>query len=228
MKIKGTAVIISLLVVAIAGGIWYMKEMRKRADIEAKHELSGYFQLLSAGVDSEVQRKEMRACLDRLMDLSERCNEKMSAELRCRCMDGEYLLGNYDTAVKLIDQLPGKSKEWKALVISKLRAHAALVKNDIPSAIEQFKIFIGLIEADPAFVTQDDPATDVEWTKAAVLANNYRRIYTLSKQIGDEVKAAEYLGKAKSLAKQAIEESEDNREDYLKEFADILNGWKPE
>ena len=228
MKINKTILTVLLLIAAIAGGLWYMKDMRKRADSEGGRELVVYYRLLRNGVDSEEKRGELRACVDRLMDISERCNEKMSGELRSRCMDGEFILGNYEASVRLVEQQTGMSKEWKACVTAKLRAHAALVKGDNRTAIDQFKIFIDTVAADPDFKPQDDPVTDIEWTKAAVLANNYRRISVLAKQINADEESKGYLVKAKSLAKQAIAESEEYREEYLKEFADILDGWKPE
>jgi len=216
------AAILALL--GIFGGIKIHEAMVRRADAKARVLLVQYFKIADKQQIGAAEKANLTTILAQLEELDGRCSKELGELLHTRLIDGAFLVGDYEKAVRLITDVSDKPDTWKAGVAAKVRAHAALEKGDKREAVIQFEIFCSAIEADPEYKGDMDPQTCVEWSKEGLLARNYLRIADLYRELGDAAKAAAFREKAKPLARKALEAAVDEltRKALEAAFTDLL------
>ena len=129
--------------------------------------------------------------------------------LRERRLDGFFLVGDYDGAVAVLEKgLPGRTPEWCASTVAKLRAHKAMDAGDRKEAVKQLLVFIDYMLSDAMKDFEDsDPASGVVYSREWVAARNYMRCSKLSGEDGDAKAKADFAGKAAPLYKTALEKA---------------------
>ena len=139
-------------------------------------------------------------------------NDDMREQLFARRLDGAFIVGDYAKAELLMDELPGKSANWKSGAKAKIRAHAAQDKGDKATALKEYGVFLEAMRADASDVSEIDPYTGVEWTKEMIVARNLKRMAGLAADIGKADEAAKLLAEAKEVFKAALEKAKDDPE----------------
>jgi len=228
MKMK--KVIVLSVVLVLAGLSWfgyksYVRHVREAADKRAGVCLREYYSLVGDGYPSEENCKKLAPLLVEMAELSKKTSAGVSESLFSRRLDGSFLINDFATAERLMDELPDKSENWKTGAKAKIRAHAALTKGDKATALKEFEAFCeSQLKEDPD-AREFDPYTGVEWPKEGVLGRNMKRMSGLAADTGDKAKSAKYLEEAKRYGKAAIEKVKDDPESKSameKEFSDIL------
>lgn len=133
--------------------------------------------------------------------------------LKTRMLDAYFLSKDYDSAVAAIQAgIPGKSPEWAAGTIAKLRAHKAVDAGDKKEAVKQFLEFGKFLESKEMENFEDcDPTTGIIYSLEWVRARNFARCAKYSRESGDAAAAEGYKAKAAELFKKAFEKvSKDN------------------
>ena len=89
------------------------------------------------------------------------------------------------------------------MMTHKLTAHRAQAKGDWAAAAAAFEAFLSMLPDED----QIDPTTDITYSRAALCANNHRRIGDLWLKAGDRDKARAAYDAARAEYAQAIEKN---------------------
>lgn len=215
MKTKN--IILTAVVAAIiAGGVYgvksYLKKVRLEADKKGRQELRTFYKLAGNGYPDAAAKTNLVALIAEMEQTSKKCGEDMREALFARRLDGAFIVGDYAKAESMMDELPGKSDNWKKGAKAKIRAHAAQDKGDKATALKEYGVFLETMRADKAEVNEIDPYTGVEWTKEMIIARNLKRMAGLASDIGRKEEAAKLLAEAKTMFKAALEKAKDDPE----------------
>ncbi len=131
----------------------------------------------------------MLAVADALSPLLE--DDSMRNGLHALMLDGSFVLGDYDRALKLLEGgIADRDADWHAMSTTKVRAHKAMQEGLPDAAIGHLREFMAIIaksdEASP------DPVTGIAHTREMILGRNTVRIGELHADAGrpDEARAA--------------------------------------
>lgn len=153
--------------------------------------------------------KELLAFSEKLIPL---CSEQGANSLRERRLDGYFLSGDYDAAVKLLESgaITTRTPLWCKGTAAKLRAHKAMDAGDKKEAVKQLLVFGEFMLSDEQKNFEDcDPTTGVLYSREWVVARNFMRCAKMTDELGDKAKAAEYKTKAAGYFKTALEKAKD-------------------
>ncbi|MGN0852862.1 MAG: hypothetical protein ACI4Q3_05750 [Kiritimatiellia bacterium] len=134
--------------------------------------------------------------------------------LRERRLDGFFLAGDYDGAIKALDAggLANRSAGWCRGTAAKLRAHKAMDAKDYREAVRQLLIFGEFMLSDEQKDFEDcDPTTGILYSRDWVVARNYMRCSKMSRELGDTANADMYLVAAKKHFASAHEKAKDDQ-----------------
>ena len=202
--------------VIVAVGVYAVKshltKVRDAADREGRLELTQFYKLAGNGYPDAKARTNLVALIEKMELTSKKCRDDMREQLFARRLDGAFIVGDYAKAELLMDELPGKSANWKAGAKAKIRAHAAQDKGDKATALKEYGVFLEAMRADASDVSEIDPYTGVEWTKEMIVARNLKRMAGLAADIGKADEAAKLLAEAKEVFKAALEKAKDDPE----------------
>lgn len=201
---------------AVAAGVWavrtHLKNVQAAADRKGRAELSRFYKLAGDGYPDAAARTNLVALIAEMEQTSKKCGADMREALFARRLDGAFIVGDYAKAESLMDELPGKSANWKAGAKAKIRAHAAQDRGDKAAALKEYGVFLETIRAESGDVNEIDPYTGVEWTKEMIVARNLKRMASLASDIGRKEEAAKLLAEAKTVFRQALEKAKDDPE----------------
>lgn len=167
------------------------------------------------GTEGSEDVKGLKAMLDfsnRLLASGD-LTPDASDMLKTRTLDALFLSKDYDGAIAAIQAgIPGKSPEWTAGTIAKLRAHKAVDAGDAKEAARQFLEFGKFLESKEMENFEDcDPTTSIIYSIDWVRARNFARCAKYSRKAGNNAAADGYKAKAAELFKKAFEKvSKDN------------------
>jgi hypothetical protein len=174
--------------------------------------------LKSPKADTDRRIKEMIDFSGKLLDSGD-LSQNAYDSLRERRLDGYFLIGDYDSAVAILEKgMPGRTQHWCQGTIAKLRAHKAMESGDKKEAIKQLLVFVDLMLSDAMKDFEDsDPANGVVFSREWVAARNLMRCASMSGEINDTAAKSAYTEKAKPLYKTALDKVKDD-EVSLKEL----------
>ena len=159
----------------------------------------------------EVPRiREMLAFSEKLLPL---CSENGANSLKERRLDGYFLCGDFDGAIKLIESgtVTTRTPMWCKGTAAKLRAHKAMEANDYKEAVKQLLVFAEFMLSDEQKDFEDcDPTTGLLYSREWVLARNYMRCSNMSGKQGDAAKEAEFKALAKKYFDSAVEKAKND------------------
>jgi hypothetical protein len=211
-KIILPVVALTVVVALVFGVKTYVKKVRAAADKEARVQLREFYKLAGNGYPDAAAQTNLVRLIGQMEVLSKKCGPDMREALFARRLDGAFIVGDYLKAESLMDELPGKSENWKKGAKAKIRAHAAQDKGDKATALKEYGNFLASIRAEAATENEIDPYTGVEWTKEMIIARNLKRMASLAADIGEKDKAAALLAEAKVAFKAALEKAKDDAE----------------
>jgi len=195
------------IAVACVGLNCYRNYKRACADRRATECLRQYARIVGDGMKA-VPAEKLAPVLAEMSALSGECSEDFVELLFARRLDGAFLVGDYALAEKMMDDMKGRSRNWKEGAKAKIRAHAALVHGDKAAAIGEFEKFCqALLREDPGF-SECDPSSGLEWSREALLARNLKRMSELAEEIGDKDRSEKFLSEARKYAKVALQKAE--------------------
>ena len=203
-------VVILVTVAAIFGYRRYTDRVRAEADKAGAQCLRTYYKEAGDGSPDVAACEELRRVLAEMEEVSKKCSPDMARMLFERRLDGAFLIGEYEKAANLIDELPDYSETWKSGAKAKIRAHAALKNGDKATALEQFVVFVETLVKDENAKGEADPCTGITWTKNGLLARNKKRMSELAADIGNTNLSASLRAEAKAHYLAAIDEAEKN------------------
>jgi hypothetical protein len=130
--------------------------------------------------------------------------EEDRQDLHAMMLDGAFLCGNYDLAMKAVDGgLRDRDADWHAMARTKILAHQALAKDDKRAAVGHFREFVAHVEKWTR--DESDPTTGKTFTKEEALGLNWKRIGDLLAEIGDKDEARRAHVDARRHYEQAAE-----------------------
>lgn len=196
------------VVAAVCVGLGRYRDYRRDcADKRVCECLREYDRIVGDG-RKEVSADKLRPVLVEMLALSGSCSDMYLETLFDHRLDGAFLIGDYALAEKMMDDMPGKSANWKEGAKAKIRAHAALERGDKSAAIREFQAFCQtLLTGDPDSV-ECDPCSGIEWSHEGLLARNFKRMSELAAEIGDKDRASKFLEDARKYAKVALQKAE--------------------
>lgn len=182
------------------------------------------FRFAGNGADKGTDVPRLKEILDFSETLLPLCSKDGALSLTERRLDGFFLIGDYDSAIALLEsgKLSSRSAGWCRGTAAKLRAHKAIDAKDSKEAVKQLLVFIDFMLSDEQKDFEEcDPTTGVFYSREWVLARNYMRCANLSTEAGDAAKAAEFRELAKKNFKVALEKAKEDQKSLpvLKEEA---------
>jgi len=165
--------------------------------------------------------KELIAFSDKLLPL---CSKDGFDSLTERRLDAFFLIGDYDSAIALLDsgKIKTRTPAWCKGTSAKLRAHKAMDAKDNKEAIKQLLVFIDFMLSDEQKDFEDcDPTTGIFYSREWVVARNYMRCFNMATEMKDAAKAAEFKELAKKNFATALQKAKDDQKSLpvLKEEA---------
>ena len=165
--------------------------------------------------------KELIAYTETLLPL---CTKEGAAALTERRLDGFFLVGDYDSAIGLLEsgKIASRTPAWCKGTAAKLRAHKAMDAKDNKEAIRQLQAFIDFMLSDEQKDFEDcDPTSGIFYSREWVVARNYMRCFNMASEMKDAAKAAEYKELAKKNFSIALKKAKDDQKSLpvLKEEA---------
>ncbi len=231
MKIN-KALIVSAVLVGVAIGTYmginsHLETLRRQADERSKVVLREYYAAAENGAPSEEGKTKLVGILAEMAELCKRCSPGEKKLLVERRMDGAFILGDFDTAIALVDELTGYTDNWKVGVKAKIRAHVATLKGNKAAAFAAFSDYTATLEKEPDNMEEFDPYNKVNWTKQGLLGRNKKRLAALADELGNKEAAAKLRQEATEAYKAALvradEDGEsDTREVLEKDAGDLL------
>ena len=173
-------------------------------------------------VKPDVKRiKEMLAFSETLLPL---CTKDGAISLTERRLDGFFLVGDYDSAISLLEsgKITSRTPAWCKGTAAKLRAHKAMDAKNNKEAISQLQVFIDFMLSDEQKDFEDcDPTTGIFYSREWVVARNYMRCFNMAAEMKDAAKAAEFKELAKKNFAIALQKAKDDQKSLpiLKEEA---------
>ena len=165
--------------------------------------------------------KELLAFSETLLPL---CSKDGALSLVERRLDGFFLVGDYDSAITLLEsgKITSRTPAWCKGTAAKLRAHKAMDAKDNKEAIKQLLVFIDFMLSDEQKDFEDcDPTTGIFYSREWVVARNYMRCSNMATELKDAAKAAEFKELAKKNFSAALQKAKDDQKSLpvLKEEA---------
>ena len=165
--------------------------------------------------------KELIAFSETLLPL---CSKEGAISLTERRLDGFFLIGDYDSAISLLEsgKITSRTPAWCKGTAAKLRAHKAMDAKDNKEAIKQLQVFIDFMLSDEQKDFEDcDPTTGIFYSREWVVARNYMRCFNMAAEMKDAAKAAEFKELAKKNFSIALQKAKDDQKSLpiLKEEA---------
>jgi len=203
-----------LIVAAIVGGVflynWYVERQLDKADNEGYESVQVFFKLIGNGFPDKAQFPAISAEVAKMAEISTRCREDVRELLLLRRMDGAFIVGDFASAEKLMDEYTERSEAWRKGAKAKIRAHAAMVKGDNRKAVEELETFVKMVIDEPGMDVELDPSTNEEWTREMIVAKNYFRLAVLASSF-DKKAAADYTVKAKEFVEKARKQADGDK-----------------
>ena len=231
MKINKGLVVFAVLV-GVAIGTYmginrHLETLRHQADARSKTIRSEYYAAAENGSPSDAGKAKLKEVLAEMAELCKWCSPTEKQLLVERRMDGAFMLGDFDTAIALVDELAGYNENWKTGVKAKIRAHVATLKGDKAAAFAAFADYTASLEKEPDNMEEFDPYNKVNWTKQGLLGRNKKRLAALAEELGNKEDAAKLRKEATEYYKAALvradEDGEkDTREVLEKDAGDLL------
>ena len=165
--------------------------------------------------------KDMIAFSETLLPL---CTKDGAISLTERRLDGFFLVGDYDSAISLLEsgKITSRTPAWCKGTAAKLRAHKAMDAKNNKEAISQLQVFIDFMLSDEQKDFEDcDPTTGIFYSREWVVARNYMRCFNMATEMKDAAKAAEFKELAKKNFAIALQKAKDDQKSLpiLKEEA---------
>ena len=208
--VKKVVALAVIAVLALCGYLWYGACVRNRADAAASDCLRRYYKAAGDGSPSAEGRAALKGILAEMEAVSPKCSATMANALFERRLDGAFLIGDYARAEAMMDELKGYTENWKTGAKAKIRAHAALQKNDKATALKEFGIFVETLVKNDKMKDELDPLSGIAWTRNGLLARNKKRMAELAADIGQKAEALKLRAEAKAHYRAAIAEAEAN------------------
>lgn len=182
------------------------------ADDVAELTEEAFIRFSGRGHPDENDIRRMRDLLKFSETLSPSCSPSEALALRERQLDAHFLVKDYDGTIAMLEAgLAGRSTNWIAGTIAKLRAHKAVDLQQWNEAIKQFGIFgqclLNESEDEPA---DCDPATGVVYSREWMVAKNYNRCAGLYAKLLDRPSALRMLNLAKEYYVKALDKAKDD------------------
>ncbi|MCL1887495.1 MAG: hypothetical protein FWF96_01315 [Kiritimatiellaeota bacterium] len=120
-------------------------------------------------------------------------------------IDMAFSLEDFDGVLRILEAgVPDKNESWHVMAAIKVKAHKALHNNDIPGAVEQFRLFMRHLDQHGVEEDFADPALGQTLPKEAVLGRNAKRIADLLAE-SNPAESAKALDEARAYYATAVE-----------------------
>ena len=154
--------------------------------------------------EQPVELKELIAFGERLAPLVK--DEDDRNDIKIKVLDGCFLVQDYDRALAMLaSRIPGagRTEQWHAAAIVKIKAHRALQQKEPREAVKYFREFMKQLR-DSKEADISDPVTGLLFPKEMVLGRNAKRIGDILAGIPDPTEAAKAYAEASVLYKKAL------------------------
>ena len=153
--------------------------------------------------------KELIAFGEKLAPLIK--DEDARNDIKIKVLDGCFLVQDYDRALAMLASRipgPGRTEQWHATAIVKIKAHRALQHNEPREAVKYFREFMNQLR-DSKESEISDPVTGLFFPKEMVLGRNAKRIGDILAGIPDPAEAAKAYAEARDLYQQSLKNTTD-------------------
>jgi tetratricopeptide (TPR) repeat protein len=184
-------------------------EAMLRAKVPAVQVINLFFQYFYSFTEQPVPLKELILLGERLTPLAG--DEETRNEIKIKVLDGCFLVQDYDRALTLVESRipgPGRSEQWHATAIVKIKAHRALQRNEPREAVKYFREFMDLLRTSKD-ADVSDPVSGLLFPKEMVLGRNAKRIGDILAGIPDPAESAKAYAEAHELYAQALKNTKD-------------------
>ena len=158
-----------------------------------------FYKIIENGTD-----EDRRAMLELGRELDGKLtNEGQRDAMKSLLFDGSFLVKDYATAVKILEEgLPDRDEAWHAMAINKLKAHEALDSGNIDEAVERFRKFMEHV-ASSWTEAERDPSTGLRHTREMALGFNAKRIGDILNDAGQTTEAQAAYAEARDYYMEA-------------------------
>jgi hypothetical protein len=150
--------------------------------------VSSFFYYLMENIPAEDKQSLVAGVKGLLMNSSD---EMVKEPLASISLDGCFLLNDFDGAIEVVNnyEWPVENKAMrKDKLLPKIKAHKALLSEDYPEAVKNFRVFMDVIKLEPDEKYMD-PYTGQQISVDSILGLNAVRIAGLWEKAGDTEQA---------------------------------------
>lgn len=144
----------------------------------------------------------LKACIPLVDQLLPMLTDEVSQNaLRSYQLDACFLVDDFDRALEILEKgLVERDADWHKMAIVKVKAHKAQKEGRYEDAVGYYREFMKTIKDEDIA----DPASDVMYSQATLLANNEKRIGDIFAEAGKSDAADQAYAKARKWYEQAL------------------------
>ena len=175
--------------------------------------VSSFFYYLMESVPVESKKVLVANVKEQLMNSTD---DMIKEPLASMSLDGCFLLNDFDGAIEVVNNYEWPEENTamrKDKLLPKIKAHKALLTEDYPEAVKNFRVFMDVIKLEPAEKYMD-PYTGQQISVDSILGLNALRIAGLWEKAGDSAKAAAAQKEALNYYKDALAKEKEDSAQY--------------
>ncbi|MDA3799832.1 MAG: hypothetical protein PF692_12210 [Kiritimatiellae bacterium] len=175
--------------------------------------VSSFFYYLMENIPVENKKVLVANVKELLMNSTD---EMVKEPLASISLDGCFLLNDFDGAIEVVNNYEWPEENTamrKDKLLPKIKAHKALLVEDYPEAVKNFRVFMDVIKLEPDEKYMD-PYTGQQISVDSILGLNALRIAGLWEKAGDSEKAAAAQKEALGYYKDALAKEKEDSAQY--------------
>jgi len=175
--------------------------------------VSSFFYYLMESLPFEQKQVLVAGVKDLMINTTD---DMVKEPLASISLDGCFLLNDFDGAIEVVNnyEWPAENKAMrKDKLLPKIKAHKALLNEDYPEAVKNFRVFMDVIEQEPDEKYMD-PYTGEQIAVDSILGLNAVRIAGLWEKAGDTEQAQAAYKEAIEYYNSALEKEKKDSAQY--------------
>jgi hypothetical protein len=188
-------------------------ETRVPVDYIAQLITDTFIRFAGTGDEESIDKENIKKLIAFSEKFSPRCSQTAANSIRERCLDGFFLVNDFENAIKILEGgLANRSKAWCAGTAAKLRFHIAEKAQKWADAEKSLLEFNKFMMSDEQKNFEDcDPTTGIIYSREWVVAKNLLRCADCAAKQGNGAGAKAYKAEAKALFQTALEKAKDDK-----------------
>jgi hypothetical protein len=175
--------------------------------------ISSFFYYLMESLPFEQKQVLVEAVKDLMINTTD---DMVKEPLASISLDGCFLLNDFDGAIEVVTNYEWPEENTamrKDKLLPKIKAHKALLNEDYPEAVKNFRVFMDVIKQEPDEKYMD-PYTGEQISVDSILGLNAVRIAGLWEKAGDTEKAKAAYKEAVEYYNSALEKEKKDSDQY--------------